>query len=787
MLLNQDDLTLDQVKLMCELFLDSLGTGQKEARNKLSRSKAIVEEIPKDKTEAQAYIAKFLVDYKLTSMSDRFHEYVYQLLSRSSINGVIVIYANTNACRDMIRGKLRDYFRVIPDETAVENIAKCFVEQVDLRYKHGFVNSESAMGYLTYSYENFFQKDKKDFIRKQMNQRGSTFRNAEGELEEVADIVDDSDISDLKVTYDIPDFQKLCYTIFEGSKALGYDRRDDGVLKYDIFSHMKYNMLQRRFEQIKGVKTGTVMSTSGLLSIEDINATELTNPKRAALRRHIVDHMLSQGNGLSLEEQFNETFRKYHKPRNSNTGLVFQSLNDNDPEEVKAKHLKGASQTFLKIKQGINAAQELMRALKRNNIDPLAIPSDIFRDANWLAKVSSFKAYVLMYDNMKALDKEERLIGNIYTNNQLTKQFYGNELQHLKNRMLCDIGKIVSGNKDNCSYEFITDYLVDSNMPMMELYNDALNKTKQYATAFNAIGTVIPMIATILKEEHLRCFKESKYTGKRKLVDWMIPHEGFGLEVYKEYKKYEEIVIKGTDNVHVNRFVKNYNALGKWGNSLGYNILDDDFFNKATTIVSTVQKIGEELVKCLAVVNRVGCSDLQIIDMVDANKNFIAICKGFDSKTDAFKVPALKNITKAVPKQNKSNLSHELVNEGVTLACKLFKAQFDFLNKVKDKVDEHGRRGYHKASYILGTYETKLKEYGNALRFIKSKITDDYFVSQLIRTKVYEGFILREDGKPVTKKVTRDTYYLHEYGYWITTDLDFNHENILRFGSHEVI
>lgn len=785
MLLNQDDLSLDQVKLMCELFLDSIGQGA--ARNRLADSEAIIDEVPEGKTPAQAYIAKFLVDYKLTSMSDRFHQYVYQLLSRSSINGVIVIYANTNACRDMIRGKLREFFRVTPDETAVENIAKYFIEQVELRYKRGFVNSQNALGYLTNAYKDYFQKDKKDFIRKQMNQRGTKIRNAEGELEDVEDIFDDSDVSDLKVTYNIPDFQKLCYTIYEGSKALGYDRRDDGTLKYDIFSHMKFNILQKRFEQLKGIRTDTIMSTSGLLTLEDINAKELNNQKRASLRRHIVDHMISQGNGLTLEEQFNETFRKYHKPRNSNTGLVFQSLNENDPEDFKAKHIKGAAQTFLKIKQGINACQELIRALKRNNIDPLAIPSDIFRNPNWLAKVSSFKAYVLMYDNMKALDKEEKLLGNVYTNNQLTKKLYGNELQHLKNRMLCDIGKIVSGNKDNCSYEFITDYLKDSNMPMQELYTDAYNKTKNYMGAFNATGVLIPMIASLLKEDHLRVINVSKYNGKRKVVDWRIPHEGFGVEVYRYYQQFAQQVQAGNTNQHVLNFAKNYHALGKWATSLNYDITADDFFNRAITIISTVQKIGEEITKLLAIVNRVGCHDLHIIDLVDANKNFIGMCKGFDSKTDGHKVPFLKNVTKAVPKQSKTNISHELVNEGVTLACKLFAPQFEFLNKVKDKVDEHGRRGYHKASYILGVDETKLKEYGNALRFMKPKITDDYFVSQLIRTKVYEGYILREDGKPITKKVTRDTYYLHEYGYWITADLPLSHENILRFGSHEVM
>ena len=57
-----------------------------------------------------------------------------------------------------------------------------------------------------------------------MNSRGTTFISEDGSIEDSADFDERGDLNDVKSTFDIPNFKQIAHTIYEGTKALKFDK-----------------------------------------------------------------------------------------------------------------------------------------------------------------------------------------------------------------------------------------------------------------------------------------------------------------------------------------------------------------------------------------------------------------------------------------------------------------------------------------------------------------------------------------------------------------------------------
>lgn len=774
MILNKGSLSVEQVKLLCEIYLDSIGLVKE--RERLARRKAILPEIPEgsNKTEVEIYISNFLKEFNLVSRSSDFYGFMYEHLSRMNLSGIISLYANTKAMEMEIAKKLRKIFGREPDGTALANIHKKFVELTETTYGPSFVVENNPLGYLCHSYDRFFQNTYSKFISRQMNSRGTTFIGEDGSIEDSADFDERGDLNDIKATFDIPNFKQIAHTIYEGTKALKFDKNDDGSFLYDIFSYKKAIIVNERFDKIKANLTKRSSTLKQVFEFEDLNKDLRSDAarKRWNHRKNILDSMCERNVTLNLEEPFEDIYSLYGKGKQTNTGFVFLK-EDTDPVTEKINKLN-AAQTFLKIKQGINACDELIRLLGQNNIDPLSVPSDIFRDEKWLAKVSSFKAYMLMYDNIKELDSKEKLVGNIYSNDELFRNIQLNELRGIANRNMGAIGNIVGGDMSACSYPSLNVFIKANKSRIAELIQKVQVVGSTFSKVDKACKALLKDCETVFKEDYVRDVRRGK------IVDWKYPPPEFMTNVRRLYNSISNLPDEKKTVSH-KAFINNYKIVENFSSvRLKLGMDKPTLFNDLLTSTNIVLKIGLGLLKCLNILNEDYLSDIRIIDMVDANKNLIKMDRNFDASRDLVNIRELQGAVVMIPKKSPTKVSYSLVNRNVLVSLSAYKDTFAFLQEVLAKVSEHGRRGYHSTPFILGTYETKLIEYGNTINFLPKKATSSKFILVTKGKPVYHGYILHNVGKPIVEIFEGRKYYLHQSGYWITGELDFYDDNVKR-------
>lgn len=780
MILNKGNLSIEQVKLLCEIYLDSIGLVKE--RERLARRQVKEPEVPEgsDKTEVEIYISNFLKEFNLVSRSSDFYGFMYEHLSRMNLSGIISLYANTKAMEVEIAKKLRKIFGREPDGTALVNIHKKFVELTETTYGPSFVVEDNPLGYLCHSYDRFFQNTYSKFISGQMNARGTSFVGADGSIEDAADFDERGDLNDIKATFDIPNFKQIAHTIFEGTKALKYDAdKVTGVYHYDIFSYKKALIVNERFDKIKDNLTKRSSTLKQVFELEDINKVLTSDAarKRWNFRKNILDSMSERSVTLNLEEPFEEIYLMYGKEKQTNTGFVFLR-EDADPVTEKINKLN-AAQTFLKIKQGLNACDELIRLLRANNIDPLAVPSDIFRDETWLAKVSSFKAYMLMYDNIKELDSKEKLGGNIYSNDELFRNIQLNELRGIANRNMGAIGNIVSGDMRACSYPSLNAFVGSNKDEIANLITRVRTIGSTFMKVDQACKSLLDACEMIFKDDYVR----DKRRGK--IIDWKYPPSDFIVNVKRVYESMLKLPEEKLTPSH-KMFIQNYKIVETFSRErLKLDMDRATIFNDLLTCTNIVVKLGKGLLSCLTVLNEDYLSDIRIIDMIDSNKNLIKIDKTFDASRDLGNIRELQGSTVMIPKKSPTKVSYALVNRNVAVSLAVYRDAFKFLQEVLDKVSEHGRRGYHSTPFILGTYETQLVEYGNTINFLPKNVSSSKFILVTKGKPNYKGYILHSVGKPIIDIFEGRKYYLHQSGYWITGELDFYDPSVKRLFSEK--
>lgn len=285
------------------------------------------------------------------------------------------------------------------------------------------IDSPSLLAYLTEYYNTWFGMGYAEQIKSIINEKDFKINIAE-----TGDSVDFSNYMplEIKAVPKLKNFRKLAYNILAASTML-FSHKEE--VFYDLWSREKRIIMRKRFDKLsaemkkefQGIKVGNSIRPT------DINYKEHDNYK---YRRGIYNEretLLSIfcatfDNGLQVNK-YEDIYRRLIEKDST-----FQEHNARQLFTHKQKMPKGKLYTnpdiFLSILLGYASVKAIVQYCMEAGIDPLSVPSDVFRDSNVYAKTSSFEDYLATYNisiKLKEEEKEVENIPNIPDNDQVIK------------------------------------------------------------------------------------------------------------------------------------------------------------------------------------------------------------------------------------------------------------------------------------------------------------------------------------------------------------------------------
>lgn len=355
-----------------------------------------------------------LSDEAMTNLRIAFINYI----TTHSQGELLSQYINTEMVSNMVRSQLiqRDEFKNKPDavNSRYPQVVALFNKMItgSTAEENFSVDSPSLLAYLTDYYQNWFGKNCKDQIKAIINERDFTIN-----VGETGDTIDYSNYMPLEIKSrpKLKNFRQLAYNIYLASSIL-YSHKEE--IFYDLWSREKRNILQNRVsnltteirKEFRGVKVGCSIKVS------DINYKEHDNYK---YRRGIYNERETLlglfcpafENGLQISK-YGEMYERL-KEKDSK----FQEHNARQLFTHKGMMPKGKQHTnpeiFLSLLLGLASVQAIRQYCTEANIDPLSVPSDVFRDPEVFAKTSSFEDYLATYATTSKLMGEAKGIQEI--------------------------------------------------------------------------------------------------------------------------------------------------------------------------------------------------------------------------------------------------------------------------------------------------------------------------------------------------------------------------------------
>lgn len=314
------------------------------------------------------------------------------------------------------------------------------------------VDSPSVLAYLTEYYKSYFGKGYGEDIKAIMTEKDFKLSN----------VGDDGDSVDFlnympmerKEVPKLKNFRSLAYNILAASKIMFNHK---GEVFYDLWSDEKRKILTKRFKalsadmkkEFKGVKIGYS------IKMADVNYKEHDNYK---YRRGIYNERQTLlnlfcpdfDNGLQIS-RYEDTFNRLLE-RDSE----FQEHNARQLFSHNSKMAKGKNYTnpdiFFLILLGYSSVKAIVNYCYQAGIDPLSVPSDIFRDASVYARTSSFDDYLAtntISNKLKLEAENEEEIPNLLSNEEVLKAVMGvpktsdYDLQSLSRLKFCTIKELL--------------------------------------------------------------------------------------------------------------------------------------------------------------------------------------------------------------------------------------------------------------------------------------------------------------------------------------------------------
>lgn len=384
------------------------------------------------------------------------------------------------------------------------------------------VNSPSVLAYLTEYYKNYFGKGYGDDIKIIMTEKDFKIANV-GDNGDSVDFLNYMPM-ERKEMPKLQNFRSLSYNVLAASRILFNHK---GEVFYDLWSDMKRKIVVKRFKlliadmkkEFKGVKIGYS------IKMADVNYKEHDNYK---YRRGIYNErqtLLSLfcpdfDNGLQIskyEDAFNRLLEKDSEFQEHNARQLFSH---------KSKMAKGKLYTnpdiFLLILLGYSSVKAIVNYCYQAGIDPLSVPSDIFRDASVYAKTSSFDDYLAVNtisNKLKLEAEKEECIPNLLTNEEVLKAVIGAprdaeyDLQSISRLKFCTIKELLTNASTeeknstielNRAQDFKTLKFKESRSTMV---NFATKNINNYLGLLGVIAKAEAQMKTVLGDPNFEIYK----------------------------------------------------------------------------------------------------------------------------------------------------------------------------------------------------------------------------------------------------------------------------------------
>lgn len=797
---NNTSLDVLELKFVCELFLDKLGLD--------SERKELVKMTADDLEESIENLSnKTLIDYVMTRFvknekhRQNFNKYLTDFFSRHTREDIPYVYSMSNAGRKIVerclRRQTRDNEKHLITPEVVTEVQKLFAKVTRKRYTMNFRNEGAVEAYLTHCFDEYFIKGYSREITELKDPRSTYVKGSDGEVS-VFELRATDQIDERVADFNIPNFKDLAYLIYKGSKALKYRAKvkqkegtyaDTNVLVYDIFSHYKYRILEERYDKfIETVSKEVRYSLKSKIKIVDINAIgygdvwednndSVKYSKRTyKSRQDFMDLVQGFNKDMSYSDQF-EFIANYMVHEESGLAKYFDKIKRNETTlfvdtDSRIQH----EAQYWDICQGMRATEKLISLLQENGIDPLSVPSDIFRNPDWFSKVEDLESYLKMYDNIKELEVEGAKIENIpgvYRNSELTTEFYGASLDNLKNRLLGDIKEILSkptmmGNR---LYDIVDSYR--TGMPTLRRQvQDIRNKAQ---LAYNACIYFKRVVDDVTKANHY-----CRITNDR-ILEWFEVSTGT-LDLLKCYGTLAE---RGNYQPQVGQIITS--SMDFFLAPLNKERTDESYYD-LIRMTSLMMFFSDKLIECFKTLEDLECTDLGIVDIINKHKSFIDLGDKFRNFRDIIDLEGGSNVYSCFPKGTQGAIVTTKMDPLAKIVIATFNRQFDLLRKIALNVEEEKNKTSSNDRFLLGNDEATLMKYANALELFSTYSLEKSLAVRYSDLEEYRDAYMVYAGKnsPVRTKRNGYTYYLHKSGVWVTAQLPYGDiRNKIKMGATE--
>lgn len=339
-------------------------------------------------------------------------------------------YVNTEIVNSMVRNQLKNRTEFKDMRTAIDKrsgqVTALFgkVLRNSPAESHFAIDSPSVLAYLTEYYNTWFGKGYGNQIKNIMTEKDFKISGA-------GDDGDDVDFlnympEEIRHIGPLKNFRALSYNVFAASKIM-FSHKDE--VFYDLWSRTKRIIAKERFkkllaemkEEFQGIKVGYS------IIFEDVNYKDHENFKyRKGIyneREDILNLFCAEfDNGLQIrkyEDVFNRLIEKDSSYQEHNARQMFSHKS-----RLPKGRIYSNPEMFLMMLLGYASVKAILSYCDEAKIDPLCVPSDIFRDAKVYARTPSFEDYLKTNGiTLKLMEEAENevLIPNLPTNDEVLK------------------------------------------------------------------------------------------------------------------------------------------------------------------------------------------------------------------------------------------------------------------------------------------------------------------------------------------------------------------------------
>lgn len=371
-------------------------------------------------------------------------------------------YANTRMVREQIINMLGNFSAVGADKAKLRGDEVVALYRKFLLTGNNETNfardSESVISFVTQNYK-FFAAKNSQTIMSIMNKKDFKLVGG-GENGDDFDYSNEMPLEVDSVTK-LENFSQIAYNILTASSIL-YQHVEETF--YDLWSRYKKKILNERYSNMirELKKRNSALSFTGVIVVRDKNYSPGVNVRyRKGIlnsREDLLEIFEKEfENGLPTyryESVFNDMISRDTRHQAKNSRRLF---NIGDDTVMRGSKF-GNSEIFFKILQGFSSVSALAEYCREADIDPLTVPSKIFRDPKYYMRVPSFEDYIgtcnittkLMQEANTSKQSEE-LSNSLETNDNMLQRAIGmkrdNDLRSLSVLLFKDIKDILFNGK----------------------------------------------------------------------------------------------------------------------------------------------------------------------------------------------------------------------------------------------------------------------------------------------------------------------------------------------------